>query len=95
MFKANYMEMKSSAVTLSNSAKDYKESVESLYQIVDNLVENWKGEDNVKFANTANGYKEDLKALGDIVEDYSTFINKSVAIISETQDDITSAAGRL
>lgn len=95
MFKADYTEMKSSAVTIANSAKDYKESVDSLYQIVDNLVENWKGEDNVKFAETANGYKEDLKALGDVVDNYSTFLNKSVAVISQTQDDITSAAGRL
>lgn len=95
MFKADYAEMKTSAGTISNSAKEYKESVDSLYQIVDNLVENWKGEDNVKFAETANSYKEDLKALGDIVDNYSTFLNKSVAVISQTQDDITSAAGRL
>ncbi len=95
MFKADYAEMKSSAVTISKSAKDYKESVDSLYQIVDNLVENWKGEDNVKFAETVNGYKEDMKSLGDIVDDYSVFLNKAVAVISETQDEITAAAGRL
>ena len=95
MIRASYAEMQSAATEMSKAAEEYKNNVEGLYQIVDSLVNNWKGADNVKFAETVNGYKNDLTALGDIVNSYAGFLNKSAQVISETQDSVSSAASRL
>ncbi|MBQ8891500.1 MAG: WXG100 family type VII secretion target [Bacilli bacterium] len=95
MIKANYAEMQSAATEISKAAEEYKTNVEGVYQIVDSLVNHWKGADNVKFANTVNDYKNDLTSLGDVVNSYGEFLNKSAQIISSTQDEISSAAGRL
>ena len=95
MIRASYAEMQSAATEISKASGEYKSNVDSLYQIVDNLVENWKGTDNVSFANTVNGYKETLKNLGDVVDNYATFLNKAAAAISATQDEVSSAAGKL
>jgi len=95
MIRASYAEMQSAATEISKASEEYKTNVDALYQVVDNLVNNWKGSDNVSFANTVNGYKEDLKALGDVVNSYATFLNKAAAAISATQDEVSSAAGRL
>ncbi len=95
MIRASYAEMKTAANEISKASEEYKSNVESLYGIVDNLVNNWKGTDNVSFANTVNGYKNDLKSLGDVVNSYANFLNNAANIISSTQDDVSDAAGRL
>ncbi|MBR3661173.1 MAG: WXG100 family type VII secretion target [Bacilli bacterium] len=95
MIRANYAGMQSDANEISKAATEYKNNVDSLYQIVDNLVENWKGSDNVSFANKVNEYKGDLKALGDIVDNYASFLKKAAGAISGAQDEISSAAGKL
>ena len=95
MIKASYEDMQSAANNITKAAEEYKANVDNLYQIVDNLVNNWKGSDNVRFAETVNGYKEDLKALGDIVNSYATFLNNSARTINETQESVSSAASRL
>ena len=95
VFKADYAEMKSSAVTIAKSASEYKDNVSSLYDLVDSLAEIWEGEDNLAFVEKANSYKNTLLSLGDVVNNYSIFLNKAVDVISETQDNNTAAAKRL
>ena len=95
MIRASYAEMQSAGAEISKASEEYKSNVDALYQVVDNLVNNWKGADNVSFANTVNGYKEDLKALGDVVNSYAQFLNKAAQAISSTQEEVSNAAGRL
>ena len=95
MIRASYAEMQTAANEISKASEEYKANVDSLYGIVDNLVNNWKGTDNVSFANTVNGYKNDLKSLGDIVNSYATFLNNAARTISSTQDEISGAASKL
>ncbi len=95
MIRATYDEMKQAANEMTQYAGEYKDNVDGLYTIVDNLVEVWKGEDNLKFGETANSYKDNLKALGDVVTDYAKFLENSANLINEAQDDVSAAAGRL
>lgn len=95
MIKASYLEMQTAANRISDAAGEYKANIESLYKVIDNLSNDWKGTDNVKFANTVNGYKADLAALGDVVNDYAKFLVKSANLISATQDEISQGASRL
>ena len=95
MIKASYEEMQSQANEISKAAEEYTTNVDSLYAIVDNLSDNWKGTDNISFANTVNGYKNDLKSLGDVVNSYAEFLSKAASTISMTQDEISGAASRL
>ena len=95
MIRATYDEMRTAANDMTKYAAEYKENVDGLYTIVDNLVDVWKGTDNLQFAETANSYKDGLRALGDVVTDYGTFLEKSANLINEAQDDVAAAAGRL
>ena len=95
MIRANYAEMQSAANQMTKAAEEYKAGIDSLYKIVDSLVNSWRGADNIKFANTVNEYKNDLASLGDVLNGYGEFLNKSAQIISTTQDEISDAAGRL
>ena len=95
MIRASYDEMHSAAGEISNAGKEYIADVNSLYQVVDNLVQNWKGSDNLKYASTVNSYKELLKSLGEVVISYAQFLDMAARKIQATQDDVASAAGRL
>ena len=95
MIRATYDEMRQAANEVTRYAAEYKDNVSGLYTIVDNLVEVWKGADNIKFGETANSYKDDLISLGDVVTDYANFLEKSANLINEAQDDVSAAAGRL
>ena len=95
MIRATYDEMRVAANDMTKNATEYKKNVDDLYIIVENLAEVWKGTDNLQFVETANSYKDGLKALGDVVTDYGTFLEKSANLISEAQEDVASAAGRL
>ena len=95
MIKANYEEMQNAANEVTASADEYKRSVEELYKVVDRLQEAWDGVDNQSFVKTANGYKEGLMSLGSVINDYAKFLTMSANVIRETQEGISSAAGKL
>jgi len=95
MIRASYGEMKSAANEITKAAQDYQSNVDALYAIVENLTSVWKGTDNLSYAETVNGYKDDMKNLGEVVKDYATFLTKSADAISEAQEDVSTAAGRL
>ena len=94
MLQANYGELDQEAKQLNQAANDYIKAVNDLYKIVD-LQSAWEGADNLNFVNTVNGYKTDITDLGKIVNNYAIFLDKSVEVISNTQQDISDAAGRL
>lgn len=95
MIKANYVEMQTSAHNMINAGEEYKTNVGELYHIVDDLVEHWKGTDNLAFAQTANGYKADLTALGTVIEKYGKFLDTSAQSIRGTQEQIANNARRI
>ncbi len=94
MLQANYGELDQEAKEINQAANDYIKAVNDLYKIVD-LQSAWEGADNLNFVNTVNGYKTDITDLGKIVNNYAIFLDKSVEVISNTQQDISDAAGRL
>ena len=93
--KMSFGDVGQAANELIQAGEGYIENVKVLYQIIDNLEENWKGEDNQNYVTTVNSYKDDIMTLGTVVKQYGMFLEGSKNIISETQDDITSRAGRL
>lgn len=95
MIKATYLEMQTAANRISDAAGEYKANIESLYKVIDNLSNDWKGEDNVRYVNAVNDYKDYLAALGDVVNDYAKFLVKSANLISATQDEISQGASRI
>lgn len=95
MLQANYGELDQEAKEINQAANDYIKAVNDLYKVVDDLQSAWEGADNLNFVNTVNGYKTDITDLGKIVNNYANFLDKSVEVISNTQQDISDAAGRL
>ena len=95
MLQANYGELVQQAKEINQSANDYISAVNDLYKIVDDLQSVWQGVDNLNFINTVNGYKKDITDLGKIVNNYAIFLDKTVETLSNTQQGISDAAGRL
>lgn len=95
MIRASYEEMESAATKIGAAGGEYKTNVDALYSEVEKLKDVWDGVDNQKYVATVNSYKEDLRALGDVVEKYASFLNKTSQVIKETQEGISTAAGRL
>jgi len=95
MIKASYEEMNAAANEITGAANKYQANVDALYNTVSNLETSWKGPDNLTYVETVNSYKENLKALGDVINNYSIFLNKSADYLRETQDEVQSDSGRL
>ena len=93
--RASYQEMESISSSMTSLADEYKGCVEGIYKVIDELENDWKGNDNVSFINAAKGYQSDLNALGDIISQYATFLRKSAEVVKQTQEDIASSASRL
>ena len=95
MLQANDGVLDQEAKQLNQAANDYVNAVNDLYKIVDDLQSVWQGIDNLNFVNTVNSYKKDITDLGKIVNNYAIFLDKTVETLSNTQQGISDAAGRL
>ena len=95
MLQANYGELVQEAKEINQAANDYVNAVNDLYKIVDDLQSVWQGADNLNFVNTVNGYKTNITDLGKVVNNYAIFLDKTVETLSNTQQGISDAAGRL
>ena len=92
-FGADYNGMQSIARKISQSASDYNTRVMELYNIVSELEQVWKGNDNIAYVNRINRYKDDILRLGKIVKSYAEFLNNAAIMTSDIQNDISAAAG--
>ena len=95
MIKASYAEMQSSAMAIMKAAEDYQINLDSLYQIINNLSNNWQGTDNLNYINSVNEFKNDLNMLGNSLKQYGMFLNKAAIAISNIQEEVSNEAGRL
>ena len=93
--KVNYADTLKYADDISNAASEFISNVNSYFDIVDDLVSNWQGIDNVNYANNVKEFKPDLVTLGEVVDDYGKFIKGAANTIQNLQDDIAGQAGRL
>lgn len=92
---ADFQGMHNIAVNVQKSAEEYVNSINKIYEIVQNLQSSWQGRDNVSFAEKVFSYEEDLKNLGKALENYALFLNEAARTLNTTQDEIASSAGRL
>jgi len=77
------------------NSEEYQAEINKIYATVDNLRENWKGEDNQAFVNKVYEYKEGLEALGKEIKNYGFFLDATAGKIERVQSDITSAASNI
>ncbi len=94
-FKASYQEMASIASTMLSLADRYREYVKGIYVVINELENDWKGNDNISFTSKAKDYEGDLNALGEIIKKYGIFLQKSASAIKDAQDDVANRAGRI
>ena len=93
--KANPEEIRSGGKTLVNDADSYLADVKSMYGVIDQLRDTWKGADNQQFCSTLDGYKENINALGQVIGNYGVFLQETGNSLEKLQADVADQAGRL
>ena len=95
ILKASPEEIRTSGKGLVNDADSYLSEVKGLYEVVNNLQNNWKGTDNQQFASTLYGYKENIDALGQVVGNYGVFLQETGNSLEKLQADVADQASKL
>lgn len=95
MLEANFEMMSDAAKQINGAAQRYVESVEKLYDIVNNLSSVWAGTDNEKFTQVVEGYHKDINDLGVAVNNYAKFLQNAAQTLATTQQDVSSSASGL
>ena len=76
-------------------ADTYKRTYEALYKKVDDLKSQSIGKDNDKFTTQIYGFQDDFQRMEKLMRDYAEYLRKSAAALKETEDKLTTEAGRL
>ncbi len=95
MIGADYQLINEAANAMKGASDEYLFCVKELYKIVADTKSVWEGTDNEQFVEKVNEHKANIDALGNIIKDYSTFLLDSSSSVEGTQQEISSAAGKL
>ena len=95
MMRAETDQMRTEGKQVVDSADGYLTHVKELYDIVDNLRDNWQGDSNISFVNQLNGYKENINALGQVEGNYGVFIQETANSLDKLNAEIAAQATKL
>ena len=85
----------STAGQVEHLADQYKSEYESLFGIVKELQNAWRGEDNVAFTNQIEGFRDDFQRMERLMRDYAAYLRKVAESYRTTQDNIVAQAKTL
>lgn len=87
--------LKSASKNIDDLSTQYKTQYEKLTKLVDELSNDWQGEDNQAFARKVHEFDDDVKKMFDEMTEYSNFLEHSATSYTETQEDATKRAQAL
>jgi WXG100 family type VII secretion target len=73
----------------------YTDSYLNVYRAVDEIRGHWRGRDNRAFNDQLQAFREALIRMETLLREYVSFLDRSAAEYSNTQDDVYSGAKAL
>ena len=84
-----------SANKVNGEIGNYVKQYQKLYNEVESLATNWKGEANQQYANQINSFKVEFENLRKVLDNYVEFLKEASKVYSKTEQAIKDGARKL
>ncbi len=88
-------ELLAAATTIQGQIEEYISIYGLLYDEVNGMGENWKGEDNIAYVEQIEGFRDDFEAMQKLLVSYVEFLRVAATSYSDTQSNVKNSIKQL
>ena len=90
--KANMEEMSKISKNINSDCQNYVDTIKELFDIIDDLKNRWKGEDNLAYTSKLEAQRPSVESIARVVNNYAQELQNAAADLFRAQSDIASSA---